>query len=93
VAGALRLTPRTLQRRLAAEGQPFASVVDGIRRAQAERWLRVGTSIAETSFLVGYSEPRAFHRAFKRWIGTTPEAWRLEAAVPLTSGSTTRARG
>ncbi|HZH75350.1 MAG TPA: helix-turn-helix domain-containing protein [Archangium sp.] len=35
-----------------------------------------GMSIAEVAWLLGYSEPSAFHHAFKRWTGLPPEAWR-----------------
>lgn len=77
IARSLALTPRTLQRRLAAEGTSFQRVLDDLRRANAERHLRGTTlSIAEISFLLGFSEPAAFHRAFRRWHGTTPQSFR-----------------
>jgi AraC-like DNA-binding protein len=34
--------------------------------------------LGEISFLLGYSEPSTFSRAFKRWTGVTPGEWRLE---------------
>jgi AraC-like DNA-binding protein len=77
IARSLALTTRTLQRRLAAEGLSFQRVLDDLRRANAERHLRGTTlSIAEISFLLGFSEPAAFHRAFRRWHGTTPQSFR-----------------
>jgi AraC-like DNA-binding protein len=49
-----------------------------VRREAAERHLgESALSIAEISFVLGYSEPAAFHRAFRRWHGTTPQAYRL----------------
>ena len=38
-------------------------------------------TIAEVTYLLGYSEPTAFHRAFRRWHGTTPQAFRAQASV------------
>jgi AraC-like DNA-binding protein len=78
VARALRQPPRTLQRRLAGEGQSYAGIVEALRRELAEAYLRRRMSIAEVSFLLGYAEPAAFHRAFKRWWGTSPESFRRE---------------
>lgn len=82
VARALRLPPRTLQRRLAEEGQSYAGIVESLRRELAEAYLRRRMSIAEVSFLLGYAEPAAFHRAFKRWWGTSPESYRRERLQP-----------
>ncbi|NMO19048.1 AraC family transcriptional regulator [Pyxidicoccus fallax] len=78
VARTLRLPPRTLQRRLSDEGQSYAGIVEALRRELAEVYLRRRMSIAEVSFLLGYAEPAAFHRAFKRWWGTSPESFRRE---------------
>jgi AraC-like DNA-binding protein len=47
-------------------------VREGIRRELATRYLDADLSIAEISFLLGFSEPSAFFRAFKRWTGLTP---------------------
>ncbi|WP_241759459.1 AraC family transcriptional regulator [Pyxidicoccus parkwayensis] len=76
VARALRLPSRTLQRRLAGEGQTYAGIVEALRRELSEVYLRRRMSIAEVSFLLGYAEPAAFHRAFKRWWGQSPESFR-----------------
>jgi len=68
---------RTLQRRLAEEGTSYQSVLDGVRREAAEGYLADSTlSVGEVGYLLGYSEPAAFHRAFKRWHGTAPAEWR-----------------
>lgn len=78
VARRLAIAPRTLQRRLAAEGTSFQRVVDETRREAAERLL-AGRSLAlsEIAYLLGFSEPSAFHRAFKRWAGSTPLEFRM----------------
>jgi AraC-like DNA-binding protein len=77
VAKQLRLSARTLQRRLAAEGATFAEVVDSTREAIAHKLLRQRElSLAEIAHLVGFSEQSAFTRAFKKWTGTTPAQFR-----------------
>ncbi|MCP3104964.1 AraC family transcriptional regulator [Myxococcus sp. K15C18031901] len=76
IAQSLRMSPRTLQRRLADEGQRYAAIVDALRRELSETYLRRRMAIAEVSFLLGYAEPAAFHRAFKRWWGMSPEQFR-----------------
>ena len=77
VARRLATTPRTLQRRLARAGASFEALCDDARKKAAEAYLRDTTlSIAEVTYLLGYSEPAAFHRAFRRWHGTTPQAFR-----------------
>ena len=70
---------RTLQRRLAGEGVSYQSLLDEARKETAGRYLRTSTlSIGEVAYLVGYSEPAPFHRAFKRWFGVTPERFRKQ---------------
>jgi AraC-like DNA-binding protein len=77
VARDLATTPRTLQRRLAAAGLSYQDLVELTRREAAEKYLaNLSLSIAEVAYLLGYSEPSALHRAFKRWNGTTPQAFR-----------------
>lgn len=80
VAAQLGLTPRTLQRRLAALSTSFAALGDEARRLSAEQYLRdERLPLAEVAFLLGFQEPSAFHKAFRRWTGTTPGAWRASA--------------
>ena len=73
----LHMSTRTLHRRLADAGTSFGAELEALRRGLALRYLEdQRVSIAEVAFLLGYSEPRAFHRAFKAWTGTTPGTWR-----------------
>ena len=72
VARRLSMTGRSLQRRLKDEGESFQGVRDQVRRQLADRYLSHDMSLAEISFLLGFSEPSAFFRAFKRWTGLTP---------------------
>jgi AraC-like DNA-binding protein len=74
IAKQLGLGGRSLQRRLKDEGTSFQALRDETRRHLADRYLEEGLSIAEVSFLLGFSEPSAFFRAFKRWTGSTPGA-------------------
>ncbi|QRN98109.1 AraC family transcriptional regulator ligand-binding domain-containing protein [Archangium violaceum] len=76
VARALHMPQRTLQRKLAEEGQSYAGILEAVRRELSEDYLRRRMSIAEVSFLLGYGEPATFHRAFKRWWGMSPESFR-----------------
>jgi AraC-like DNA-binding protein len=71
------MSGRSLQRRLNAEGSSFRAELDRVRSELAVRLLNEGEADAhELAFLLGFSEPSAFHRAFKRWTGTTPAAYR-----------------
>ena len=77
VAGALRVPPRTLQRRLAAEGTSLRAETEEIRKTMALAVLRDRSiPIEEVAFLLGYAEPSTFFRSFKRWTGTTPRRFR-----------------
>lgn len=83
-AEALGMSVRTLQRRLRDEGTTFEELCDGVRKARALVYLDAWMSIGEVAYLLGYAEPSVFHRAFKRWTGQSPEAFRA------TSGSRPR---
>jgi AraC-like DNA-binding protein len=73
VARALGTSPRSLHRRLHDEGTSFAELVDQVRRQFAEKYLaRPRLAISEVAYLVGFNGPSAFHKAFRRWTGTTP---------------------
>lgn len=77
IAREIATTPRTLQRRLAALGTTYQEVLDGVRREASRNYLSDSAlSVGEVGYLLGYSEPAAFHRAFKRWTGSTPLEFR-----------------
>lgn len=80
LARRLHMSPRTLQRRLAEEGTSVRELADGARRARAIPLIESGHSIAEVAYLLGFAEASAFHRAFRRWTGRTPEAFRRHLA-------------
>jgi AraC-like DNA-binding protein len=77
VARGLAMSGRTLQRRLADEGVSYRELLDDARKVTSGRCLMDSAlTVGEVAYLVGYSEPAPFHRAFKRWYGMTPEAFR-----------------
>jgi AraC-like DNA-binding protein len=81
VADELATTPRTLQRTLREEGTSFAAVLETLRRGLALFYLaEPQMPVAQVALLLGFSEPAPFHRAFKRWTGTTPAKWRASRA-------------
>ncbi len=81
MADKLRMSERTLQRRLADEGLSFDDIVEQQRKQLAQRYLAdAKLAVSEVAYLLGYSEPSAFHRAFKRWTGMTPKEMRSRAA-------------
>ena len=76
-AKALNMTPRTLIRKLDADGTSFQTIKDGLRRDIAIRRLQVGDASSEAiAHDLGFSSAASFHKAFQRWTGTTPSAYR-----------------
>ncbi len=77
IARRLHMSERSLQRRLDEEGTRFADLVDEVRRELALRYITDDRlALGEVAYLLGFAEPSPFHRAFKRWTGTTPAAAR-----------------
>lgn len=77
VASDLGMSARTLQRRLGSDGTSFSQVLDDLRRELSNELLEDRKlAVAEVAFLLGYSEPSAFQRAFRRWRGVTPRRYR-----------------
>ncbi len=77
VAQHLYTSPQTLRRRLREENTSYQEIKDNLRRDQAIYHLsRKEYSINDIAFMVGFTEPSTFHRAFKKWTGLTPGAYR-----------------
>ena len=82
VAAALGLSVRTLQRRLRDEGLSYQDVLDSVRAQVAKQWLsNKRRNVSELAGRLGYSEPSAFDRAFRRWTGQSPTQWRSVTAA------------
>jgi AraC-like DNA-binding protein len=80
VASELRVSPRTLQRRLEDLGTSYQQLLDQVRSEVARRLLAsTDLEAGEIAFFLGYEELNSFARAFHGWEGTTPARWR-EAA-------------
>jgi AraC-like DNA-binding protein len=81
VAAAIGMTPRTLQRQLRADGTSLQREIQEVRKTVSMAALKnPDVAIDDVAFLLGYAEPSAFYRSFKRWTGRTPQEFRRLAA-------------
>ena len=73
----LNMSARTLRRRLEREGTSYQRIKDNARRDVAISMLsRDGLTVSEVAEHVGFSDPSAFHRSFKKWTGQSPGSYR-----------------
>ncbi|MEV6275086.1 AraC family transcriptional regulator ligand-binding domain-containing protein [Nocardia sp. NPDC051832] len=85
VAHRLAMSPRTLQRRLGEHGSSWRTEVEAVRHSTATALLRdTALPVHSVAARLGYSDPRALRRAFHRWTGQSPDAFRraLGARAP-----------
>lgn len=77
VARHLRMSRKTLERRLGDRGASYRALVDGVRCDLAKHYLAdTDLRLQQIAYLLGYSEPAPLVRAFKRWTGRTPMRYR-----------------
>ncbi|MFP5306333.1 MAG: AraC family transcriptional regulator [Gammaproteobacteria bacterium] len=82
VAAQLHLSERSLQRRLAEAGTSFSALLKDTRHSLARRYLRdPHLSVGEIAYLLGFGDMSSFTRAFRRWEGVSPTAFRAAAAA------------
>ena len=82
LAAQMRMSPSTLRHRLHAEGQNYAAIRDEIRRDLAIEMLQTtALGVGEIATRLGFSEPSAFHRAFRKWTARSPAAFRRDTTV------------
>ena len=81
IAREFKVAPTTLRRRLDAEGTSYQGIKDELRRDAAIHHLcNTSLSIADIGSLLGFQEPSAFHRAFKKWSSVQPGEYRTRQA-------------
>ena len=88
VARELRLSTRTLQRRLTAERAKFQQLIEEARRELARHYLlHSSLELNETAYLLGYEDANSFFRVFHQWEGTSPGEWRAVHAHRASSNA------
>lgn len=76
VAREMALSVRTVQKRLEDEGVVFSDLLKDIREKLAKKYLREDYTVEQITYLLGFSEPSVFRKAFKKWSGVTPREYR-----------------
>ena len=76
VAREMAVSVRTLQKRLEEEGVVFSDLLREVRQHLAQKYLRENYSVEQITYLLGFSEPSVFRKAFKKWAGITPREYR-----------------
>jgi len=79
VAREMAVSVRTLQKRLGEEGVVFSDLHKDIRQRLAQKYLRENYTVEQITYLLGFSEPSVFRKAFKKWSGITPKEYRESA--------------
>ena len=83
VAREMAVSVRTLQFHLEAEGIVFTDLMKAIREKLAKQYLRDNYSVEQITYMLGFSEPSVFRKAFKKWVGLTPKEFRESSLTSL----------
>ena len=90
----LGMSVRTLQRQLGAERRSWSALYDEVRAELAKAWILEGAlSTTEVAERLGFSDAAGFFRAFRRWTGQAPSAFRAHARVSSEGGTTSSSKG
>ncbi|MDX5418960.1 MAG: AraC family transcriptional regulator [Hymenobacteraceae bacterium] len=82
VARSLAVSVRSLQAKLRDEGTSYQSLLDEVRKELAQQHLKSGKhTVADVAYLLGFSEPSAFSRSFKKWTGLPPQLYKQTLAM------------
>jgi AraC-like DNA-binding protein len=76
VAREMAVSVRTLQNRLEEEGVAFSDLLRDVRQRLAKQYLRENYTVEQITYMLGFSEPSVFRKAFKKWSGVTPREYR-----------------
>jgi AraC-like DNA-binding protein len=76
VAKEMAVSVRTLQNHLEAEGVVFSDLLKDVREKLAKKYLHENYTVEQITYLLGFSEPSVFRKAFKKWSGVTPREYR-----------------
>ena len=76
VAKEMAVSVRTLQKRLEGEGVVFSDLLKDVREKLAKKYLCENYTVEQITYLLGFSEPSVFRKAFKKWSGVTPKEYR-----------------
>ncbi len=88
VSGELNMSSRSLKRKLKAVDSSFQLILDSVRKAEAIEYLcHTDDTIDDISRQLGFSDPSNFGRAFKKWMGMSPRAYRNRAKENLAAPS------
>ncbi len=88
IARSLAMSERSIQLRLKEENVTYRQLLDEVRKETAISHLKEpNLSITDIAYLLGFSEPAVFSRTFRKWTGSTPQAFRRQNASGTQSGS------
>lgn len=76
-----RQVTKIILARLDEEGVAFSDLLQEIRERLAKQYLRENYTVEQITYLLGFSEPSVFRKAFKKWSGVTPKEFRESSAA------------